>query len=63
MNTDCPFCGRLNLYLRAKITVRERERTHREPTEHRVDELVELEFIGICQRLADHPRRTGKGRT
>lgn len=55
MDTDCKFCGRLNMYLYAKIRERERERGNTDPTENRIDALVDDEFIRIVRSVADYP--------
>jgi len=62
MSTDCKFCGRLNLYLHAKVRERERERGNTDPTENRINDLVDQEFVIIVRRLADYPWPTAKGK-
>lgn len=63
MNSDCKFCGRLNLYLHAKVRERERQRTHTEPTESRIDDLVDEEFVNLVRQLADYPWPKLRGKT
>lgn len=55
MSTDCKFCGRLNMYLHAKVRERERKRGNTDPTENQIDELVDHEFIHIVRSVADYP--------